>query len=303
MANNNRKAIIAASLAVLSWSTVAAAFKTALSYFTHFEMLVVAAPTAALIFAVAITISGKWSSVAALKASDMAKLALLGALSPTLYYLVLFAAYSLLPAQVAQPINYFWPIFLVVLLAFVAHKPVRPKLYIGMVISFAGLTVISLAGNSLGGLSLSPTGLLLALLSALLWAFYWIANEKIKTGIDESVKLFVSFSFASLYLLAAIPFTNCDFNSLPGGLSSMYVGAFEMGIPFLFFSLALRNATNVALINQMCYIAPFLSLFFISVVVGESIMPVTYLGLSLIVAGVVYNQFFAYRQLPEPGNA
>ena len=43
----------------------------------------------------------------------------------------------------------------------------------------------------------------------------------------------------------------------------------------------------------MCYLAPFLSLFIIAIVLGETIVPATYFGLALIVAGIVYNQYFA----------
>ena len=110
---DNQKAITAASAAVLSWSTVAAAFKTALSYYTHYEMLTVAAITATVIFAIAITLQRKWSQVRHMHIKDLGALALLGLLSPTFYYLVLFSAYEQLPAQVAQPVNYCWPIFLV----------------------------------------------------------------------------------------------------------------------------------------------------------------------------------------------
>ena len=48
----NNKAIVLAMTAVLSWSTVATAFKVALTHLTHFEMLLVASVTSLLIFAV-----------------------------------------------------------------------------------------------------------------------------------------------------------------------------------------------------------------------------------------------------------
>lgn len=289
----NQKAILAASAAVLSWSTVAAAFKTALTYYSHYEMLTVAALTATVIFAIAITLQKKWNQFTTMKYRDWGALALLGLFSPTLYYLILFSAYEQLPAQVAQPINYCWPIFLVILLALVMHKPVRPRLYIGMALSFAGVAVISLGGGTIEG-ELSIFGLLLAFTSAVLWAVYWIANEHLKGDLDESVKLFGSFLFGSLYLLIGLAWVPASFASAEGALASVYVGAFEMGVPFLFFSIALKNASNVATVNQMCYIAPFLSLFFISVIVGEEILPSSYIGLSLIIFGVIFNQYLAY---------
>ena len=48
---NNTRAIIYACIAVLSWSTVATAFKIALTHLTHFEMLLIASCTSLLIFA------------------------------------------------------------------------------------------------------------------------------------------------------------------------------------------------------------------------------------------------------------
>lgn len=289
---SNRKAIMSAAVAVLSWSTVAAAFKTALIYYSHYEMLTVAALTSTIIFAIAVTLQRKWWQFANLDKKGWGALALLGLFSPTLYYLVLFSAYDMLPAQVAQPINYCWPIFLVILLAAVMHKPVRPRLYAGMAISLAGVCVISLSGGIDGTLSVS--GLAMAFLSAVLWAVYWILNEKLKGDFDESVKLFGSFLFGALYLLIGLLWVPASFASPNGALSSIYVGAFEMGIPFLFFSIALKNASNVAVVNQMCYIAPFLSLFFISMIVGETIKPTSYIGLSLIISGVIFNQYIAY---------
>ena len=89
--------------------------------------------------------------------------------------------------------------------------------------------------------------------------------------------------------------TGVDLATWPGILSGMYVGAFEMGIPFIFFSLAMRKTSNPALINQLCYLSPFLSLFFIAVVLGERIVPTTYIGLALIVGGILFNQYVVDR--------
>lgn len=290
----NAKALSAAAVAVLSWSTVAAAFKTALNYYTHYEMLTVAAVTATVVFAIMMSLQGKWKSLRMLTRREIISCAMLGVANPALYYLVLFAAYDKLPAQVAQPINYCWPIFLVLLMAAVMHRPVRSRLYIGMALSFAGVAVISLGGSAIGGAALSPYGLMLAFLSAVLWAGYWILNEKLKGNLDETVKLFLSFLAGSILLVACSPFAGCDFSSADGLRASIYVGVMEMGIPFFFFSYALAHADNVALVNQMCYIAPFLSLFFISVIVGETIVATSYIGLALIVGGVVYNRYLAY---------
>ena len=198
-------------------------------------------------------------------------------------------AYDLLPAQVAQPINYAWPIVLLILLALFARQPIPPKKYIGMFISLGGVVLISVGTGQSGGMDIPVHGLLLAALSALLWAMYWMINNKFKDRTDGSVALFMSFLFGTAYLLGV------HLNTLPGILSGMYVGGFEMGIPFIFFSLAMRKTTNPALVNQLCYLSPFLSLFFIAIILGEQIVFTTYIGLILIVLGIMFNQYLVKK--------
>lgn len=292
---DNTKAIVYASIAVASWSTVATAFKITLMHLTHFEMLLVASTTALLIFVLLLTIQQKWRLIAALPPSQWKRFALIGLLNPVAYYLVLFKAYSLLPAQVAQPINYAWPIVLLVLLAVCAHQPIPKKKYIGMCLSLGGVALISLGSGGVGGVAVSLHGLLLAGLSALLWATYWMMNSKNRT-IDTSVTLFMSFLFGTAYLLIAACVVGVRIDTLPGILSGMYVGAFEIGIPFIFFGLAMRTTTNAALVNQLCYLSPFISLFLIHLVLGEQIVATTYGGLALIVLGIVFNEYLAKQR-------
>lgn len=287
----NNKAVALAIAAVLSWSTVATAFKVALSYLTHFEMLLVASITSLLIFAVVLTVQRKWHLVKALSHRTWGYFAFLGLLNPVAYYLVLFKSYDLLPAQIAQPVNYIWPVLLVVLLALFTKQPIPAKKYIGMLVSLGGLIIISAGGKQITDTGIPPIGLALGVMSALLWATYWMVNNRNKDKADATVACFMSFLFGSLYLGLGALIVGVNLNTLPGVLSGMYVGAFEMGIPFICFGLAIRKTTNPALINQLCYLSPFLSLFFVSTILGEPIVPTTYIGLILIVAGIVFNEY------------
>lgn len=289
---NDSKAIACACVAVLSWSTVATAFKMALRYLTHFEMLWVASLTSLVIFAVLLTAQRKWRLLGNLTGKQWLYYAGLGLLNPVAYYLVLFKAYDLLPAQVAQPINYAWPIVLLILLALFAGQPIPKKKYIGMFVSLAGVALISIGTGFNGEMSVSTEGFLLAALSAVLWATYWMLNNRNKVQTDGSVVLFLTFLFGSVYLSVGALFCGLNLSSLTGVLSGMYVGGFEMGIPFILFGLAMRKTSNPALINQLCYLSPFMSLFFISVVLGEQIVFTTYIGLVMIVLGIVFNQYF-----------
>ncbi len=285
----NTQAVIYAGAAVLSWSTIATALKVALKYQTHFEMLLIASSTALLFFLMIVTVQKKWSKVNQLSGKQWRTFAGIGLLNPVAYYLILFKAYDLLPAQIAQPLNYTWPIVLLILLAAFAHQPIPPRKYIGMFISLGGIVLITMSSGQ-GGKNASAVGIALALSSAILWASYWLINNR-QRKVDTSVALLITFLFGTVYLILAASIIGIHSYSLSGLLSSMYVGCFEIAIPFIFFGLAMRKTTNPALINQMCYFSPFLSLLFITLVLGEQIVFTTYLGLILIVGGIIFNQY------------
>jgi drug/metabolite transporter (DMT)-like permease len=288
---DKNKAVVYAAAAVMSWSTVAVMFKVTLAHFTYVEMLLVSSFSALAVFAVAVTVRKKWGAFKALTAAQWGWGAAVGLLNPVAYYLVLFKSYALLPAQVAQPINYSWPIVLLALLAIVDRKPIPKAKYVGMFLSLGGVALISLGTDvGVGGERLSVQGLLLAFLSAFLWAAYWMVNNR-NRKIDTTVALFLNFLSGSVCLSVAAVFAEVDLSSVPGLLSAAYVGAFEMGIPFIFFGLAIRKTNNPALVNQLCYLSPFISLFLIHTFLGEQIHASTYGGLFLIVFGIAFNEY------------
>ena len=291
----NNKALLFTAIAVASWSTVASAFKIGLRHYNYFELILVSAVTATLIFAAVITFQKKWHSLRRLTLKELGGYAFTGLLNPAVYYLILFKSYDLLPAQIAQPINYFWPILLAILLAVIEKKPISAFKYIGMIISFGGVVLISAGTESIAGVQLSKPGILLAFLSAFLWASFWIVNRRNK-NVDTVLGLFLSFISGSLYLSLATLFIPVNLGSLQGFLSGIYVGMFEMAVPFIFFGLALQKTTNPALTNQLCYLSPFISLFIIRAVLGETIYFTTYIGLFLIVFGILLNEYLSQRR-------
>ncbi|SCM59595.1 DMT family transporter [Petrimonas mucosa] len=286
----NSKALLYTAIAIASWSTVASAFKIGLRHYGAFELILVSAITATLLFAGVLTFQRKWHLLKGLNRRELGSYAFTGLLNPALYYLILFRSYDLLPAQVAQPINYFWPILLALLLAVIEKRPVPLFKFAGMIISFGGVVLISVGAEGIAGVELSKAGILLAFFSAFLWATFWIVNRR-NRAVDGIAGLFLSFLSGSIYLLLAAPFLSSRLASLPGLLSALYVGMFEMAVPFIFFGMALQKSSNPALTNQLCYLSPFISLFLIHAVVGETIYLTTYLGLLLIVSGILLNEY------------
>ena len=293
---SSSRPVLLASVAVFSWSTVATAFKIALQSMTTFEMLFVACATALIIYTIWILVTGSWHELRLLTPNLWMRFAVLGMVAPVTYYLMLFKAYELLPAQIAQPINYIWPILLAILIAIVERKPIPRSKYFGMMVSLGGVVFISLGGSGISG-SISAMGLILAIVSACLWGLYWLINDTLKNKVSEVTALFLTFLFGMAYLFVGNFFSPVSHLEPRSVLAGMYIGTFEMGIPFICFGMAIRETKNPALINQMCYLAPFLSLFIISIVLEEPVMASTYVGLSLIIGGIIYNQYLAGKPL------
>lgn len=290
------KSYLHVAIAVASWSTVATAFKIGLRHYSYYELLLVSAFTAMLVFALVVSFQKKWYLLKRINRKEWHLFALTGLLNPAGYYLILFKAYELLPAQIAQSINYSWAIVLTLLLSLFMKQRIPALKFLGMAISLGGVALISLGSESFSGLQLSVTGLVLAFMSSFVWASFWILNKK-SEHIDNVLALFVSFLFGSVYLLIGCLFVEVQLHSLKGVLSSVYVGLFEMAIPFIFFGLALKKTDNPALINQLCYLSPFISLFIIQAVLGEPIYITTFVGLLLIIGGILFNEYSVKSKL------
>ena len=277
---------IYAILTILFWSTVPTAFKISLGELPILPMLTIASITSAIILLI-LLIAGKKTGLIRLSTpKELLGSALLGFINPFLYYLILLKAYSLLPAQVAQPLNMIWPIILVFLSVLILHQKIEKKSFIALIISFAGVYIISSQGNIFKPGHSDITGVLLATGSSLFFALYFILNVKDKR--DEAVKLFLNFLFGSLYLIIAMIITGMwrENFGLKGIVSSVYVGIFEMGISFFFWLKALQLASSTDKVSNLVYFGPFLSLVFVHFILHEPVYYTTPAGLLLIISGI-----------------
>ena len=286
---DRKKSLSYAIVAVLIWSTVATAFKIGLREL-HYSQLIFIASGVSLLFMLIYLIANKQFKILFLTSpKDLLRSAITGALNPFAYYLILFKAYSLLPAQLAQPLNMIWPVTLAVLSVPLLKQRIRWYQYLALFVCFAGIAILSSQGSIKGFGTTNVTGVLLALGSSVFWALYWIMN--VRDPRPEAVKLFFSFLFGFIYLIIFLPFVS-DFH-FHGGTSlwaAIYIGVFEAGITYLIWMKAMQLSDNTAVTGSLVYFTPFLSLILISNVLGEKIHVTTIIGLILIAAGIIYQQ-------------
>ena len=283
--NQQRQAIFYGLGAVLLWSTVATAFKLALRYFSPIELLLYSGLFSTLLLGSILRYQGKFHLAFQCSRQEYFLSIFLGLLSPFLYYLILFKAYDLLPAQQAQPLNYTWAITLSLLAVPLLKQKIGWQQWLALVISYCGVIVISTEGRLLSLQFTDPLGVILVLISTVIWALYWIFNTRDRR--DPVVGLFVNFLCSFPFVLGYYLWT-AELRVPPGKglLGAVYVGIIEMGICFILWLMAMKLTDNTARISNLIFLSPFLSLIFIHFLLGEKILFATFIGLILIILGL-----------------
>ena len=292
-ARSNQESLLFGLMAVGLWSTMATAFKWALLYTTPMQLITAAATVSWLFFAMRLAVSGSLRSVMEVPRTIRWRCLILGLLNPGLYYWILFQAYDLLPAQDAMAINYTWGLTLP-LIASLFSKIVPTRSEIGLaLLSYLGILIIVTDGDLSAFEFTAPLGVLLALLSTVIWGLSWVLNSRFvdTNQLNPEVTLFLNFTAATpiLWLLTtlsdgAIALTWASI------LSGLYVGLLEMGIAFVLWMNALRLTNNPIRVSSLIFLAPPLSLVLITTVLGEPISQSTLLGLVVILLGLAGQQ-------------
>ncbi|QIL89008.1 DMT family transporter [Microbulbifer harenosus] len=285
----NRRATVLALAAVLCWSTVASAFKLSLQYLSPLQLVTIASVVSTLFMFAVICWQRRLPELRTSWRANYKWYLALGFCNPFLYYLVLFNAYALLPAQQAQPLNYTWGVVLALLSVPLLKQKLRRQDLLAGLVCYIGVLVIATKGDPFSLQFDQPFGVALALFSTVIWSCYWLLNTRI--GGNAAVNLLLTFCCGLPWLFAAVMWQG-GWQSPPveGWLGALYVGLFEMGIAFLLWQGALLSCDNTARISNFIYLSPPLSLLLIALLVGESIHVATIAGLGLILLGVAIQQ-------------
>lgn len=287
--SSNKRAYLFAGLAVFFWSTVATAFKIALREFDFIQLIFYASGVTVILLFFVLLIQNKLPLILKQTPRQWSYSLLMGAFNPLLYYLVLFKAYSLLPAQVAQPLNMIWPITLALLSVPLLKQKISWISVGALFISFIGVFFISSQGGWNGFNNTNAFGVFLAVGSSVLWSLYWIFNVRDRR--DEIIKLFLNFAIGFVFLAPVVYFFSGF--EIPVGKSHVaviYTGVFEVGITYVLWLKAMNLTTSNAKIGNLVFFAPFLSLVFIHLILKETIFITTFIGLIFIIAGVLVQQ-------------
>ncbi|WP_075881521.1 DMT family transporter [Vreelandella massiliensis] len=279
--------------AVALWSTVATAFKVALTWMSPLELMWLASLVSwALMGALVI----KRGHLAQALNQGWRTAAWAGLMNPVAYYLVLFAAYDRLPGQEAMALNYTWALAMAFLaVPLLGQRLTRVDILAGL-IAYAGVWVIATRGAVLDVAFADPLGVVFALASTLLWALYWLLNAKDRR--EPLVGQWQNFSVGLPVLTAFLLWgPGLNWHGWPALGAGVYVGLFEMGVAFILWQLAVHKVSRTAKVSNLIFLSPPVSLLLLHLVVGEPILSSTLLGLVLILAGLGVQQ---HQKTPAP---
>lgn len=299
--NSSSLSLVYAFITIGIWSTVATAFVLGLRGLDPYQLILVAAVVALLVLLLIQALRGRLAEFKSVGRADIRRALVLGAFNPVLYYILLFKGYEILPAQVAQPVNYTWTITLTLLaVPFLKQKLNRLDLA-GMIVGYFGLVVIATGGRPVLPEKDQLIGIVYILAGTVIWAGYWLCN--VKSRLSPLTTLCLNFACALPWALAAcLVFSELPLNPAlwPSLLAAAYVGASEMGLAFVTWLMALKLSSSAARLGSLVFLAPFISLIWISLILGEEIALSSVLGLGLIVAGALLQRI---KSRPAAGKA
>ncbi|PJX14431.1 EamA family transporter [Halomonas sp. 141] len=294
--SQDRAAILYGLGAVALWSTVATAFKLALSWMSPLELMWLAALVSWLLMGALVVAQGRMQQ--ALRYGWRTAL-WAGLMNPVAYYLVLFAAYDRLPGQEAMALNYTWALAMAFLAVPLLGHPLTRRDMVAGLIAYAGVWVIATRGQVFNVAFEDGLGVALALASTLLWALYWLLNAR--DARPALVGQWQNFSVGLPVLTVLLLFgPGFQWHGMTALASGVYVGLFEMGIAFVLWQLAIHKVSRTAKVSTLIFLSPPVSLLLLYIVVGEPLLSSTLTGLLLILVGLALQQW-PRKELPASG--
>lgn len=283
---NDQQALLLGLCAVLLWSTVATAFKVSLNYLSPLELVWLAAIFSWLLMTIFLWASRRLREAAKTRWNTALWA---GVMNPVAYYLILLIAYDRLQGQEAMALNYTWALTMSLLaVPILGHRLTRKDITAGLM-AYSGVLVIATRGDIVSMKFSDGLGVVMALLSTLLWALYWLINTR--DSRPALIAQWQNFSVAVPVLTLLVIFF-ADWKNLPvaGIVAGSYVGIFEMGLAFILWQTAMKKSTRTAHISILIFLAPPISLVLLYLVVGEPLLLSTFWGLALILFGLVFQQ-------------
>ena len=220
---------------------------------------------------------------------DLGRIALAGFLGISVYHLALNFGEVQVSAGAASLLISAGPVFTAILSTVFLRERLTLVGWAGILVAFAGVSVISLAQSG-GGLHFEP-GALLVLISALATAAYFIASKR-------PLRHYSALEFTAYAIWAGtgpmLVFAPGLARQFPvaapsATLAVIYLGVFPAAVAYVLWSYALSRM-SASLLSTFLYLSPVLAMFIAWVWIGEVPTLLTVGGGLVAILGVIIVQ-------------
>ena len=278
-----KKAYIYSLISILMWSTLAVSAKLLLGSFTNFQMLCASSLVATIVLLIMNIVSGKIRVLKNYKLMDWVKTILAGTPGIFLYHIFYYTGADILPASQAFIINYLWPVMSIVFACILLKEKMTLRKAVAVMVSFAGVSLVTGSGISEVGGSFAP-GALFCILGAVSYGLFTVLNQMI--SYDKCISMMINFAVS--FILTGFVVVAKDGLFMPNGmqfLGILWNGIITLAVPNTLWIIALEKG-DTAKISNLAYITPFVSLIWARLILKEELYPACIIGLVIIVLGI-----------------
>ena len=172
------------------------------------------------------------------------------------------------------------------------------RFFLGFLVAMSGISLISFHSSAL---AVSPKGDLLALLAAIVWAFYSVLTKHIGTfGFPTVLVTRRIFFYGLLFMLPALPFFSFspDLTRLgdPGILGNLlFLGLGASALCFVTWNFSVRTLGAVKT-SLYIYVVPVVTVISSMLVLHETLTPLAWLGVGLTLMGLFLSQSRSHQR-------
>lgn len=220
--------------------------------------------------------------------------ALAGLCGVTLYFLLENIALTYTLASNVGIIISIAPIFTAICAHFFLYgEKLHKRFFVGFVIAIIGIGFVSLNGSYV--LKLNPIGDILAILAALVWAFYSILMKKISILGYNTIKCTRRvFFYGLIFMLFALPFfeynlTINKFTSITNILNIVYLGVGASAACFVTWNWVI-GVLGAIKSSVYIYMVPVITIIFSAIILKEDITPIAILGSAFALIGLYISE-------------
>ena len=296
--SGRRLTLLAAGVTVIFWASAFPAIRAGLQAFSPFHLALLRYGIASIVLAVYALVT----RMPLPRLRDLPSLALLGLIGFTLYNALLNWGEVTVPSAIASFIIAGAPIFMALFATFFFGERLRPIGWVGILISFVGVSVIAFSSGTHS--QFDPRALVI-LAAALAQSVYSVGQKPLLKRYSPIQFITYAIWFGTLFLLVFTPGLSQEIQAAPvGALAAVvYLGIFPGALGYATWSYVLAHlpASTAA---SFIYLVPAFALVIALIWLGEVPSLIAVFGGLLVIAGViVVNLLGRVRRQPSPASA